>query len=103
MVQSKIVHVNITFLNTESTDSLKNFGEEKVSNCLKKYVHHDTEVHLVLKVEKNRQIAEASFNVDGGNFSCSEESDDLYTSIDKLVSSLSSQLRKHKEKLTKHH
>lgn len=103
MVQSKIIHVNTTFLNTESTDALKNYADEKVTSCLKKYVHHDTEVHVVLKVAKNRHIAEATFNVDGGNFSCTEESTDLYVSIDALTSALSNQLRKHKEKLTKHH
>ena len=103
MVQSRVVNVNITFLNTEATEALKAAATEKVTNCLKKYVHHDTDTHMVLKVEKNRHIAEINFNVDGADFSCSEESSDLYASIDSLIAALSNQLRKHKEKMTSHH
>ncbi len=103
MGQPRQVHVNITFRNTDATDALKKYTDEKISNCLKKYIHHDTDANAVLSVEKNRHIAEVSFNVDGASFSCSEESGDLYASIDRLVGSLSNQLRKHKEKLTSHH
>ena len=53
----------------------------------------------MLSVEKTRHIAEASFRADGADFKASKESDDLYTSIDGLVDNISSQLRKHKEKI----
>ncbi len=98
-----VVTVNIAFRNIEATDALKSYATEKVSHCLKKFIHHETEAHLVLAVEKNRQIAEARFHADGHDFNVKEESPDLYASIDSLVSSLSSQLRKHKERITKHH
>lgn len=103
MSQARLVHVNITFRNTDATDALKDYTTDKISACLKKFIHHDTDANAVLSVEKNRHIAEASFNVDGASFSCREESDDLYASIDKLAVTLSSQLRKHKDKLTSHH
>ncbi|MDC0357726.1 ribosome-associated translation inhibitor RaiA [Oligoflexia bacterium] len=103
MVSSKIVNVNIAFKNTEATAALKTYATEKVTNCLKKFIHHDTEAHVVLKVEKNRHIAEIRFNTDGTNIAGSEESADLYASIDTLVDSLASQLRKHKEKMQKKH
>jgi len=103
MGQANSVNVIITFRNTESTEAIKNHCTAKVQSCLKKYIHDNTEAHVVLTVEKNRQKAEISFHVDGASFSCSEESDDLYASIDAMTSSLSSQLRKHKEKLTNHH
>ena len=57
----------------------------------------------ILQVEKIRQIAEITFNNDGINFKNREESDDMYKSIDMLVDSLTNQLRRHKEKITKHH
>ncbi len=103
MNAAKMINVNTTFKNTEATDSIRNYVTEKISNCLQKFVHHDTEVHVVLKVEKNRQIAECSFRTDGSDFKGSEESTNLYASIDALVDSLSNQLRKHKDKLTRHH
>lgn len=103
MSQDHNVNVNITFRNVESTEALKNYAIEKVTNCVKKYVHHDTEVHVVLKIEKNRHIAEITFRVDGADFIAKEETADLYTSVDSLVASLTQQLRKHKEKITEHH
>jgi putative sigma-54 modulation protein len=101
--QNAEVHVNITFRNTESTESLKTYATEKISRCLEKFVHHPTEVHTVLRVEKTRQIAEATFHADGHDFKASEETADLYASIDKLVDSITQQVRKHKEKLKDHH
>lgn len=101
--QSHVVNVNITFRHTEATDALKQYAADKISNCLQKFVHRDTEAHLVLSVEKNRHIAEVSFNGDGAHINGKEESDDLYRSIDALVDSVAQQLRKHKEKITAHH
>ena len=97
------ISVNITFKNTQATDPIKQYADEKVRNCLQKFVHHDTEAHVVLNVEKNRQIAEISFRSDGADFHCKEESGDLYSSIDMLTDSLSKQLRKHKDRITSHH
>lgn len=94
----RLVNVNITFRNTDATDALKTYGQDKLNRCLSKFIHHDTEVQLVLTVEKNRQIAEASFNTEGTNFHARQDSDDMYASIDGLTDTLSQQLRKHKEK-----
>lgn len=99
----KAVNVSITFRNTEATDPLKSYASEKIRNCVQKFCHQDTEAHVVLSVEKNRHIAEASFHTDGADFVGREESDDLYASIDSLADSLSTQLRKHKERLKSHH
>lgn len=103
MVKSKSVNVNIAFRNTEATDALKKYASEKLNNCLKKFIQTDTEAHVVLKVEKNRHIAEIAFNTGGAEFAASEESTDLYASIDALVDTVTTQLRKHKEKMQKHH
>lgn len=103
MANGKLVNVNITFRNTDATDALKAYATEKIGNSVGKFVHRDTEAHVVLKVERNRQIAEVSLRSDGADFAGREESDDLYASIDALADSISQQLRRHKDKLTKHH
>ena len=100
---NKQINVNLTFKNTEATEALKNYAQEKLSHCLSKFAHQDTEAHLVLSVEKSRQIAEVSFHTDGHDFKAKEESNDLYASIDALVGTISQQLRKHKEKITAHY
>jgi putative sigma-54 modulation protein len=96
----KQVKINVTFRNTEATEALRT---DKLSASLKKLVHQDTEASVVLQVQKKRQIAEASFHTDGANFKGSEESEDMYKSIDNLVNSVTEQLRRHKEKMTEHH
>lgn len=100
---SKAVHINIAFLNIDATDALKQYATDKVSNCVRKFAHHDTEAHMVLKVEKTRQIAELSMHLSGHDFFVKEESQSLYASIDMLTDALTTQLRKHKEKVTSHH
>ena len=99
----KLVHVNITFRNTEASDALHSYSTEKVTHCLQKFIHQDTEAHLVLRVEKNRQIAEITLHVDGASINAEEETDNMYSAVDALVDNLTRQLRKNKEKLTKHH
>ena len=97
------VNVNITFKNTTGSDALRSYAVDKLRSCIQKFVHHDTEAHVVLRVEKRRQIAEVSLRSDGSDVHATEESEDLYASVDALIGSLTQQLRKHKEKLTKHH
>lgn len=103
MTEAQLVNVSITFKNTEATDPIRAYAQDKVGNVLKKFAHKSIEAHVVLRVEKNRHIAEVSFRNDGADFACKEESGDLYASIDALVNSLTHQLRRHKEKLTSHH
>ena len=100
---SHTVIIHVTFKNTESTEALRNYANEKMSHCLKKFVHSDTEAHVTLRVEKLVHSAEITFHADGKDFAGKEESQDLYASIDALADSLTQQLRKHKEKVTSHH
>lgn len=100
---SRVINVSIAFLNLDATDALKQYTTDKVKHCVQKFAHQDTEAHVVLKVEKTRQIAELSMHLSGHDFVVKEESEDLYASIDKLTDSLSQQLRKHKERVTSHH
>jgi putative sigma-54 modulation protein len=99
----RLINVKITFRNTDATEALKRYATQKLTNCLKKLVHQDTDVDVVLSVEKSRQIAEISLYADGTHFKGREVQEDLYAAIDTLADSLANQLRKHKERLTKHH
>jgi putative sigma-54 modulation protein len=98
----RVVTLNFTFKHTEGSDAIRSYAEEKIVPTIQKFVHHDTEAHIVLKVEKARHIVEISFHVDGHDFACHAESDDMYASIDKLSGTLAEQLRRHKDKLTRH-
>lgn len=96
------IHLNIAFRNTDASDAIKTYADDKIINSLKKYVHHNTKAHLVLNVEKNRHSAEITFHADGQDFQAKKETKDMYSAIDGLVDLINSQLRKRKEKLTSH-
>jgi len=54
---------------------------------------------VILSVEKQRQKAESTIRISGGEVYADAESDDLYTAIDKLADKLDRQLIKQKEKM----
>ncbi|MBX7144538.1 MAG: ribosome-associated translation inhibitor RaiA [Oligoflexia bacterium] len=103
MTTNHTLSLNITFRGLDATDALRKYATEKLSHCVSKFLHQNAEGHLVLKVEKSRQIAELSMHANGTHFNGSEESEDLYKTLDLLADSISQQLRKHKEKLKSHH
>ena len=95
------VKVNVSFRHMEPSDAILKYAEDKITNSVEKFIHHDADVTLVLTVEKNRHIAEAKFHCDNADFVGKEESTDMYASIDGLTSSLSQQLRRHRDRLKK--
>lgn len=99
----KAVHFRITYKHTDPTDALNVYAEDKLRNCIQKFVHHDTDVSLSFSVEKMRQIAELRMHADGHDFYVKEESEDLYAAVDRLVDNLGEQLRRNKQKLKSHH
>ena len=60
------------------------------------------DVHVVLGVEKQRQMVEATIHVAGNNIHAHSEHDDMYAAIDSLTDKLDRQVKKHKEKLNDH-
>lgn len=96
------MQINLTGHHIEITDSLRNFVVSKFER-LERHFDHMTNTHVILTVEKERQKAEATINVNRGRLFAEAENEDMYTAIDNLVSKLDRQLKKHKEKLTDHH
>ncbi|KAB3539650.1 ribosome-associated translation inhibitor RaiA [Alkaliphilus pronyensis] len=84
--------------NVEVTDALRNSVEAKISK-LEKYFNKDAEAQATLSVEKQRQILEVTIPINGSLLRAEEATEDMYTSIDRVVDKLSRQLRKHKTKL----
>ena len=60
-------------------------------------------VHIILKIERNSHIAETTVHSSHHDFFVCAESDDMYATVDKLISKLDRQIIKHKEKLRDHH
>lgn len=84
--------------NIDVTAGLKEAVESKLGK-LERYFTQDTEVHVTLSVQKNRQKIEVTIPVKGGIIRSEEESDDMYVSIDLVEEIIERQLRKYKTKL----
>ncbi|MDA9557974.1 ribosome hibernation promoting factor [Vibrio sp.] len=95
------MQINIQGHHVDLTDSLQDYVNTKFQK-LERFFEHINNVYVVLKVEKNQQIAEATLHINQGDIHASAESDQMYASIDALVDKLVRQLTKHKEKLSGH-
>ncbi|SEI40616.1 putative sigma-54 modulation protein [Allopseudospirillum japonicum] len=91
------MQLNITGHHLELTDALHEYVNTKFTR-LERHYDHITNVQVTLTVEKERQIAEATLSVTGGEVHAHAESEDMYAAIDGLVDKLDRQLIKHKEK-----
>ena len=84
--------------NIEVTDGLKSAVEDKIGK-LEKYFTEDTEVHVTLSVEKDRQKIEVTIPVKGSIIRSEQVSNDMYVSIDLVEEIIERQLKKYKTKL----
>ncbi|RLA02349.1 MAG: hypothetical protein DRQ47_06895 [Gammaproteobacteria bacterium] len=92
------MQINLTGHHVDLTDSLRDFVNEKFQR-LERHFDHINNVHVVLSIEKLRQIAESTMHVNGGEIHANAEAPDMYAAIDSLVDKLDRQLIKHKEKM----
>lgn len=85
--------------NIEVTDGLRAAVEDKIGK-LEKYFKPETEVHVTLSVEKDRQKIEVTIPVKGSIIRSEQVSNDMYVSIDLVEEIIERQLKKYKKKLT---
>ena len=84
--------------NLEVTPALKSAVEDKIGK-LAKYFNPDTEVHVTLSVEKERQKIEVTIPVKGNIIGSEQVSSDMYVSIDLVEEIIERQLKKYKTKI----
>lgn len=95
------MQININGHHVDLTDSMQDYVNEKFQK-LERFFDQINSVHVVLKVEKLRQIAEATLHVNQAEIHASSDDENMYAAIDSLVDKLVRQLNKHKEKLNAH-
>ncbi len=84
--------------NIEVTPGLRAAVEDKIGK-LDKYFNPDTEVHVTLSVEKERQKIEVTIPVKGSIIRSEQVSNDMYVSIDLVEEIIERQLKKYKNKI----
>ncbi len=88
--------------NIEVTPGLRTAVEDKLSK-LEKYFNPETEVHVTLSVEKERQKIEVTIPVKGSIIRSEQVSSDMYVSIDLVEEVIERQLKKYKKKIIDKH
>ena len=84
--------------NIEVTEGLRSAVDDKIGK-LEKYFTDETEVHVTLSVEKDRQKIEVTIPVKGSIIRSEQVSSDMYVSIDLVEEIIERQLKKYKNKL----
>lgn len=88
----------ITGRNIDVTEGLKSAVYEKIGK-LEKFFTADTEAHVTLSVEKDRQKIEVTIPVKGSVIRAEQTSSDMYVSIDLVEEIIERQLKKYKNKI----
>lgn len=84
--------------NIDVTEGLKSAIYDKIGK-LERYFTPDTEVHITLSVEKDRQKIEVTIPVKGNIIRAEQVSVDMYASIDLVEEVIERQLMKYRKKL----
>lgn len=84
--------------NIDVTEGLRSAVTDKLGK-LERYFTPDTEVHVTLSVEKERQKIEVTIPVKGTVIRSEQVSNDMYVSIDLVEEVIERQLRKYKNKI----
>lgn len=93
------MRLELTYRNIEGTDPLRERAERKF-NKVAKHLREPIEGHMVLQVNKHRHRAELTVHAAGEQyFRATEETDDMYASIDGIMNKLARTVRRHKERM----
>lgn len=95
------MQVNISGHHVEVTEALQSYVSTKLEK-LQRHFDQIGNVQVTLSIEKERQKAEASINIKGGQLHADAVHEDLYAAIDLMNDKLDRQLIKRKEKNIAH-
>lgn len=86
--------------NIEIGDSLRKQADKKIRK-IEKYFKPNVDAQVTLSTEGYRHIVEVTIPFDGVVIRAEESTDDMYTSLDRVIEKLEKQIHKHRTKLEK--
>lgn len=96
------MHITVSGHQMTVTSPLRKYVTNKLER-IERHFDHVTNTNVVLHVEKTRHLAEATIKAKGATLHANAEAEDMYAAIDALTSKLDRQVKKHKEKTTRHY
>ncbi len=96
------MQISITFKNIDSSENLKAHVHEKFDR-FDKMLDYPADAHVVLSVEKIRNIADVNLTCDSLKIYAKEEAENnMYSAIDTVSDKVKSQIKKFKDKQRRH-
>ena len=89
--------LEFTFRNIEPTDAIKDWANKRFKKVTK-HLREPSNAHLTLAVDKFRHRAELTVHSHGEILRASEETDDLYTTMDQVMLKLEEAAQRAKER-----
>jgi putative sigma-54 modulation protein len=97
------VPIKVTGRHVSVTDPMKDYASSKIEHLHLDYPRI-IEAHVILDVEKHRHFAEIVMHCNNHiTIEASHTTDDMYASIDGVVTKIAQQMRKYKTKILKSH
>ncbi|MBT5471139.1 MAG: ribosome-associated translation inhibitor RaiA [Nitrospina sp.] len=89
--------LTVTGRKIEITDGIRDHVNNKMEKTISD-LGEAADVHVALAVEKHRHFAEITVKTKEFTLHSQDETNDLYTSMDKTLDKMEKQIRKHREK-----
>jgi putative sigma-54 modulation protein len=86
------MNVSITFRHMDASEAIKKHAAAKLSK-LQKFLRQPMTAKVTISVDKLKHVAEARVSSGGAHLEAKESSDDMYTSIDRMIEKLDRQIR----------
>jgi putative sigma-54 modulation protein len=96
------MQMNISGKNVEVTEGLRSHVHKSFEK-ISRHLHNMTNVHVILSIDANEQIAEATINVKNDQLFAKAADSDMYAAIDALCKKLDRQATDYKNKMQDHH
>lgn len=92
------MNIKITGKDLKATEAIKDYTEKKLMRLVKYFNTEDLDASVIIRTEREDQIAEINVSYRGDIYRAVTEHKDLYASIDKNIDILEGQVRKMKTK-----
>lgn len=87
--------LDLTGIQIDITPAIQDFVTKKIKK-LDKFFEEDTIIHVTFSAKKEKQRVEVRVEYKGKTYIAEEDTDDLYTEIDRAIDKIQRQVRKQK-------
>ena len=89
------MRIAFTFRNIDSSDSIKSYASEKLSK-VQKYLRAPLDADVTLSLERHHHQIEVVLRSDGHTYVATQQSEDMYASIDLVTDCIEQQVKRSK-------